>query len=74
MINGIDNYAAAPSVWQLDQIKLLDGMLKESSAAAKKLTQDELAALNKMMNDAGVAHIVIPPPRSTAGGPTPPEK
>jgi len=71
LINGIDNYAAAPSAWQLDQIKLLDGMLKESSAAAKKLTQDELAALNKMMNDAGVAHIVIPPPRGGggAGGP-----
>jgi len=72
LLNGIDNYTAAPSAWQLDQIKLLDGMLKESAAAARKLTQDELAALNKMMNEAGVPHIVIPPPPRAGGGGAPP--
>jgi hypothetical protein len=73
LLNAIDNYTGAPSAWQLDQIKLLQGMLSESEAAARKLTKDELASLNKMMNDAGVPHIVIPPPSRSAGASTPPE-
>jgi len=68
LVGSIDNYASAPTVWQLDQIKLLQGMLSEQSAAARKLTVDELAALNKAMNDTGVPHIVIPPPRAGGGG------
>ena len=31
LLDGIENYAAAPTAWQLDQIKLLDGLLKESA-------------------------------------------
>ena len=60
LLGGIENYAAAPTQWQLDQIKLLQGMLTEANAAARKLTTEDLAALNKMMNDAGVPHIAIP--------------
>ena len=73
LLTGLDNYTAAPSAWQLDQIKLLQTMLTENAAAARKLTQDELAALNKAMNEAGVAHIVIPPPRAGGGGVPPPD-
>ena len=43
-------------------------MLTEASTAARKLAQEELTALNKMMNDAGVPHITIPTSRSGAGG------
>jgi photosystem II stability/assembly factor-like uncharacterized protein len=67
LLSAMDNYVAAPTAWQLDQIKLLQGMLAEQAAAARKLTVDELAALNKMMNDAAVPHIVIPPQRGTGG-------
>ncbi|HSP14479.1 MAG TPA: hypothetical protein VLV78_06990 [Thermoanaerobaculia bacterium] len=60
LLGGIEGYAAAPTAWQLDQVKLLDGMLKTAGAEARKLAQDELGALNKMMNDANVPHLVIP--------------
>src|SRR5204862_3818436 len=49
LLTGLDSYAAAPTAWQLDQMKLLQTMLTENAAAARKLTQDELAALNKSM-------------------------
>ena len=74
LLTGLDSYAAAPTAWQLDQMKLLQTMLTENAAAARKLTQDELAALNKSMNEAGVAHIVIAPQRAGGGGFTPPEE
>jgi photosystem II stability/assembly factor-like uncharacterized protein len=67
LMNGIENYAAPPTAWQLEQIKLLKGMLNDDEAAAKKLSQEDLPALNKLMNDSGVPHIVIPPTRGGGG-------
>lgn len=60
LLGGIENFAAEPTAWQLDQIQLLEGMLTEAAAASRKLSQDDLAGLNKMMNEANVPHIVIP--------------
>jgi len=60
LLGGIENYAAAPTAWQLDQIKVLQTMLTTASAESRKLTQEDLPALNKMMNEAGVPHIAIP--------------
>lgn len=60
LTGGIESYTAAPTAWQLDQIKLLQGMLTEASGAARKLAQEDLAALNKMINEAGVPHINLP--------------
>ena len=57
----IENYTAAPSAWQLAQIKILQAKLEEASPPARRLAQDDLAALNKLMNEAGVPH--INPPR-----------
>ncbi len=66
LLGGIENYSAAPTPWQLDQIKVLQGMLSEATAAAQTLTKTDLEALNKMMRDANVAYIAIP-----AGGRNP---
>ena len=60
MLVGIENYAAAPTAWQLDQIKVLQGMLKETVASEQALTKTELEALNKMMRDANVPYIAVP--------------
>jgi len=67
LLGGIENYAAAPTAWQLEQIKVLQTMLNTASPESRKLTQEDLPALNKMMNEAGVPHIAIP--RGSAGGP-----
>jgi len=68
-MGGIESYTAAPTAWQLDQIRVLQGKLNEAQAAARRV-QDELPALNKMMNDAGIPHIAAPGGgRPGAGGP-----
>jgi photosystem II stability/assembly factor-like uncharacterized protein len=68
LLGGIENYAAAPTAWQLDQIKVLQAMLTETTAAAQAITKSDLEALNKMMRDANVPYIAVPagvsgPPR-----------
>jgi len=69
LFGGIESYTAPPTVWQLDQIKLLQGMLTDASGSARKLAQQDLQALNKMMNDAGMPHIVVPSGGRARGGP-----
>src|SRR5256886_7750289 len=66
LLGGIENYAAAPTQWQLDQIKLLQPMLTEANAAARKLTTEDLTALNKMISAAGVRYISAPARASAA--------
>ncbi|MDP9360975.1 MAG: hypothetical protein M3P29_05930 [Acidobacteriota bacterium] len=61
LLGGIENYASAPTSWQLDQIKVLQAMITESAAAAQAITKTDLEALNKMMREANVPYIAIPP-------------
>jgi hypothetical protein len=68
-MGGLEGYTAAPTPWQLDQIRILQGKLNEAQAAARKV-QEEVPALNKMMNEAGIPHIAAPGgSRPGAGGP-----
>jgi phytoene dehydrogenase-like protein len=71
LLGGIENYAAAPTAWQLDQIKVLQPMLAESVTAVQTLTRTDLEALNKMMRDANIAYIAVPV--GGAGGRRPPQ-
>ena len=69
LLGGVESYTAGPTAWQLDQIKLLQGMLTDANTAAQKLSKDDLAALNKMINDAGIPHIVVPGAGRQGAGP-----
>jgi len=60
LLGGIENYAAAPTSYQLDQINVLKGLLAESAAAVQTITKTDLEALNKMMRDANIPYISIP--------------
>jgi hypothetical protein len=60
LLGGIENYAAAPTAWQLDQIKVLQGLLKDATAEAQTITKTDLEALNKMMRDANVPYVAVP--------------
>jgi len=71
LLGGVENYAAAPTAWQLDQIKVLQPMLAESMTEVQT-RRTELEALNKMMRDANVAYISIPA-GGGAGGRRPPQ-
>jgi len=58
LMSGIENFMAAPTAWQLDQIGILEGHLKEAEPDVRKLVQEDLPALNKMMNEAGMPHVM----------------
>ncbi len=67
LMGGLEGFTAAPTTWQLDQIKLLQTLLTDTGGIARKLAEEDLAALNKLMNEAGVPHITIPMPGRGAG-------
>jgi len=64
LMGGIENFMSAPTATQLEQMKIVMALANDAVPAARKLTTEDLPALNKMMNEAGVPHIVVP----TAGG------
>lgn len=64
----LEGYTAAPTAWQLDQVRILSSLVPEAAGVVRKLVQEDLAALNKLMNEAGVPHISIPTP-GRPGGP-----
>jgi photosystem II stability/assembly factor-like uncharacterized protein len=59
----IEGWTAAPAAPQLEELKLLSDQLREAGATVRKLMQEDLPALNKLMNEAGVPHIHVPSPR-----------
>jgi photosystem II stability/assembly factor-like uncharacterized protein len=62
LMSGLEGWSGPPTASQLEEIETLGKQVKEASDQARKLTVDELNALNKMMRDAGVPYI------TTAGG------
>ena len=69
LLGGIENYGDAPTSWQMSEIKVLQGLLRDAAASARKLTQEDLPALNKMMRDANVPYVAVP----VGGGGRPPQ-
>lgn len=61
LLGDLDGYAAAPGGQQKEKIAELVALLSEASAQVKKLVDEDLAALNKKMNEAGIPHIVPKP-------------
>ena len=56
----IEGYSAPPTADQLAQIPILQKLLSDAGAVVRKLATEDLPALNKLMNEAGVPHITIP--------------
>jgi photosystem II stability/assembly factor-like uncharacterized protein len=63
----ISNMSAAPTAWQNEQVTLLTAKADELVPQVRALS-DELAALNKLMNEAGVPHISVGPGGGRPGG------
>ena len=57
LLNAIDSYSAAPTARQLVDIDQASSELEAGLSALKKLTDEELPRLNKMMADAGVPYV-----------------
>jgi hypothetical protein len=64
LMDDVDGFVAAPSGHQKEKFAELIPLVTDASAQVKKIADEELPALNKKMNDAGIPHIVPAPPQS----------
>lgn len=64
LLDDLDGFAAAPGSQQKEKLTELTPEVSEASAQVKKVVEEDLAALNKKMNEAGIPHIV---PAQAAG-------
>ncbi|MBI3668733.1 MAG: hypothetical protein HY237_02980 [Acidobacteria bacterium] len=63
----IEGYSAAPTSQQAAELATVSKLLGETSAQLKKLVDEDLANLNKMMNEAGIPHISVAPAEAARG-------
>jgi photosystem II stability/assembly factor-like uncharacterized protein len=69
LLRELDGFWEAPGGQQKEKLAELTPLVNEASAKVKKIAEEDLPALNKKMNDAGVPHIVpVPPQRPVRGG------
>ncbi len=68
LMEDIDGFAAAPSVQQTEKIAELKPQVADGSIEVKRLLEQDLPALNKKMNEAGIPHIVPSPDEARKGG------
>jgi hypothetical protein len=54
---GLDGYSAAPTATDLEQIKVLSGLMTTAGEQVRRLVSEDLANLNKTMRDAGIPYI-----------------
>jgi hypothetical protein len=67
LLDDLDGFVAAPSGRQKEKLAELTPLVNDASAQVKKMADEELPALNKKMNDAGIPHIVPAPPQPRGG-------
>jgi len=68
LMGDLDDFAAAPGGQQKEKVAELAPLVSDASAQVKKIADEDLAALNKKMNDAGIPHIVPAPVESRGRG------
>ena len=69
LLISLDGFTAAPTATQTEEMEAVAKQLPDAVAQVQKLVMEELPALNKKMNEAGIPHIRIEPPRRTGGPP-----
>jgi len=67
LLDDLDGFVAAPTPHQKEKLAELTMLVNDASAQVKKVSDEELPALNKKMNDAGIPHIVPAPPQPRGG-------
>jgi hypothetical protein len=67
LLRDLDGFWAAPGGQQKDKLAELPPLVNDASAQVKKIVEEDLPALNKKMNDAGIPHIVPAPPQQRPG-------
>jgi photosystem II stability/assembly factor-like uncharacterized protein len=69
LLRELDGFWAAPGGQQKEKLAEVTPLVSDASAQVKKIAEEDLPALNKKMNDAGIPHIIpAPPERQGRGG------
>jgi photosystem II stability/assembly factor-like uncharacterized protein len=68
LLSDLDGFAAAPGGQEKDKLAELVPLVSDASTQVKKVVEEDLATLNKKMNDAGIPHIVVKPPEHRRDG------
>ena len=71
LMNAIEGYTAAPTSQEMTELDTISGLVAQDHAAVHKLVEEDLASLNKMMNDAGIPHITAGHSGGERRGPRP---
>jgi hypothetical protein len=61
----IEGFTAVPSPPEAEELNVVSKMLSDTMAEVKKFTEEDIANLNKALNEAGVPRITVievPPP------------
>ncbi|HXZ21084.1 MAG TPA: hypothetical protein VEG63_14125, partial [Candidatus Acidoferrales bacterium] len=69
LMGSIEGYSAAPTSQQMTELATIAQLVGDAHTAVKKLVDEDLANLNKMMNDAGIPHITTGAPAGERRGP-----
>jgi photosystem II stability/assembly factor-like uncharacterized protein len=67
LLSDLDGFSAAPGGQQKEKLAELMPLVNDASAQVKKIAEEDLPALNKKMNDAGIPHIVPAAPQGRSG-------
>ncbi len=67
------NTTAVPTAWQSEQIAAVESKLGPLATSVKALAETDLPALNKLMNEAGVTHVTLPPVTAPRRATPPPQ-
>ncbi len=57
LMSSIEDYTAAPTSQQITELATIAQLVPAAHASLRKLVDEDLANLNKMMNEAGIPHI-----------------
>ncbi len=68
LLRELDGFWAAPGGQQKEKLADLKPLVSDASAQVKKIAEEDLPALNKKMNEAGIPHIVPVQPKQTGRG------
>jgi len=61
LMSAIEGYTAAPTSQQAEELEVLSRQLGEVTEMLRKLVDEDLAGLNKLMNEAGIPHVTLAP-------------
>jgi photosystem II stability/assembly factor-like uncharacterized protein len=68
LLRELDGFWEAPGGQQKEKLAELTPLVSDASAQVKKIAEEDLPALNKKMNDAGIPHIVPAEPQRPGRG------